>query len=48
MPAHNMDDGQHAARTGKSLFDDYAAVADRLGVCARPAVHSLCMRGDMC
>lgn len=32
MPAHNMDDGAHAARTGRSLFTDYAAVADRLGV----------------
>ena len=49
MPAHNMDDGQHVQRTGKSLFDDYADVADRLGVCARPAMHARCVaiRADM-
>ena len=34
MPAHHMDDGQHRQHSSKSLFDDYAAVADRLGVCA--------------
>jgi acyl-[acyl-carrier-protein] desaturase len=32
MPAHNMDDGYHSERTGRSLFTDYAAVAERLGV----------------
>jgi acyl-[acyl-carrier-protein] desaturase len=44
MPAHNMDDGQHAARSGKSLFDDYAAVADRIGVCACPLLSRLIFR----
>lgn len=33
MPAHYMDDGQHAVENGgRSLFDDYAAVAQRMGV----------------
>lgn len=33
MPAHLMDDGEHRAKTGGvSLFDDYAAVAERAGV----------------
>jgi acyl-[acyl-carrier-protein] desaturase len=32
MPAHNMDDGEHLDRTGRSLFTDYAAVAEKLGV----------------
>lgn len=33
MPAHLMDDGSHrAANGGSSLFDDYAAVAERAGV----------------
>jgi acyl-[acyl-carrier-protein] desaturase len=32
MPAHNMDDGEHSERTGRSLFTDYAAVAERLKV----------------
>ena len=32
MPAHAMDDGEHAARSGRSLFTSYAAVADTLGV----------------
>ena len=41
MPAHNMDDGQHSTRSSKSLFDDYAAVADRLGVCACPVPHAV-------
>lgn len=32
MPAHMMDDGQHAGRTGRELFADYSAVAERTGV----------------
>jgi len=32
MPAHLMDDGQHHSRTGRNLFSDYAAVAERTGV----------------
>jgi acyl-[acyl-carrier-protein] desaturase len=32
MPAHRMDDGEHEMRTGHSLFSDYAAVAESLGV----------------
>ena len=32
MPAHLMDDGQHKARTGRDLFSDFAAVAERSGV----------------
>jgi len=32
MPAHLMDDGQHHGRTGRNLFSDYAAVAERTGV----------------
>ena len=32
MPAHLMDDGRHERATGRSLFDDYAAVAERIGV----------------
>ena len=32
MPAHLMDDGQHRARTGRDLFSDFAAVAERSGV----------------
>ena len=31
MPAHLMDDGEHKARTGRDLFADFAAVADRTG-----------------
>ena len=42
MPAHRMDDGEHEMRTGHSLFQDYAAVAESLDVytpfdCAWPA-----------
>jgi acyl-[acyl-carrier-protein] desaturase len=32
MPAHMMDDGEHRSRTGKDLFADYSAVAERTGV----------------
>jgi len=32
MPAHLMDDGAHAGANGRSLFADYAAVAERAGV----------------
>ena len=32
MPAHLMDDGQHHGRTGRALFTDYSAVAERTGV----------------
>jgi len=32
MPAHMMCDGQHKARTGRDLFVDFAAVAERTGV----------------
>ena len=32
MPAHLMDDGQHQGRTGRALFTDYSAVAERTGV----------------
>lgn len=32
MPAHLMDDGVHKEKTGRSLFDDFAAVAQRVGV----------------
>jgi len=32
MPAHMMDDGQHSGRTGRSLFADYSAVAERVEV----------------
>ena len=32
MPAHMMNDGQHRARTGRDLFSDYSAVAERVGV----------------
>lgn len=32
MPAHMMCDGKHKARTGRDLFDDFAAVAERSGV----------------
>lgn len=32
MPAHLMDDGQHGANNpGRTLFDDFAAVAQRTG-----------------
>lgn len=29
MPAHLMDDGEHKARTGRDLFDDFSVVAER-------------------
>lgn len=33
MPAHYMDDGAHAANNGgRTLFADYAGVAERVGV----------------
>jgi acyl-[acyl-carrier-protein] desaturase len=32
MPAHMMCDGEHKARTGRDLFTDFAAVAERTGV----------------
>ena len=32
MPAHRMDDGEHEMRTGHTLFNDYAAVAESLEV----------------
>lgn len=32
MPAHLMDDGEHAGKNGRSLFTDYAAVAEKVGV----------------
>ena len=32
MPAHMMNDGEHHASTGKDLFADYSAVAERTGV----------------
>ena len=32
MPAHLMDDGEHLQRSGRSLFADYSAVAERTGV----------------
>jgi acyl-[acyl-carrier-protein] desaturase len=32
MPAHLMDDGEHVGRTARPLFEDYSAVAERIGV----------------
>lgn len=32
MPAHLMDDNEHHGRTGRHLFEDYSAVAERVGV----------------
>jgi Fatty acid desaturase len=32
MPAHLMDDNVHQGRTGRSLFTDFATVAEDLGV----------------
>ena len=33
MPAHLMDDGRHgAANPGRTLFDDFSAVAEDIGV----------------
>mmetsp|Transcript_9898 Transcript_9898/g.11438 ORF Transcript_9898/g.11438 Transcript_9898/m.11438 type:complete len:420 (-) Transcript_9898:884-2143(-) len=32
MPAHLMDDGQHEGREGRSLFEDFSSVAQRVGV----------------
>lgn len=31
MPAHMMDDNEHQARTGRNLFQDFSAVAERTG-----------------
>lgn len=31
MPAHYMDDNEHARREGRTLFDDYAAVVRGVG-----------------
>lgn len=31
MPAHLMDDGEHESKTGRSLFADFSAVAERTG-----------------
>lgn len=31
MPAHLMDDGEHEGKTGRNLFADFSAVADRTG-----------------
>jgi acyl-[acyl-carrier-protein] desaturase len=32
MPAHMMNDGEHAGRTKRDLFADYSSVAERVGV----------------
>eukprot|EP00878_Enallax_costatus_P000497 GHUV01000591.1.p1 GENE.GHUV01000591.1~~GHUV01000591.1.p1 ORF type:complete len:400 (+),score=116.39 GHUV01000591.1:200-1399(+) len=31
MPAHLMDDGEHKGKTGRNLFADFSAVAERTG-----------------
>lgn len=45
MPAHYMDDMEHKGRDGRTLFDDYSAVADRAGVYTAFDYASIMARG---
>lgn len=51
MPAHLMNDGQHEAKTGRNLFGDFSAVAEKTGTYTAmdyaDIMEHLCKRWDV-